>query len=143
MAEVIKKRSTTDRLKQRTNTIDTIRDEMEVRKAELLFYEILNDWLLMTMPTITDKIRHDRYRSYTNMIHDYLPLLHEHIRLRTSEYAEHQRKHQFDLSRSSTIPVTQPKRTTATLPSGAKGVRMTNEQRKMVERTFTLKNKNK
>jgi len=40
LSEVVKKRTSTDSLKQRTNTIDTIRDEMQVRKAELQFYEI-------------------------------------------------------------------------------------------------------
>lgn len=106
MNEVVKKRTSTDSLKQRTNTIDSIRDEMEVRKAERLFYDILNKWLLLTMRNMTDKIRHDRYRSYTNMIHDYLPLLDEHIRLRTSEYAEHKRKHHMNMI--LTPPVVKP-----------------------------------
>lgn len=108
LSEIVKKETTSDRLKQRTNTIDTIRNEMEVRQAELQFYEIYNEWLLLSMTNMTDKTKHDRYRTYSNQIHHYLPLLHEHIRLRTSEYADQKRKQRkgivLDTPRPSVIP---------------------------------------
>jgi len=129
LSEVVKKRTSTDSLKQRTNTIDTIRDEMQVRKAELQFYEILNEWLLMSMKNMTDRPKHDRYRSYANMIHDYLPLLHEHIRLRTSEYAEQKRKRRVPVG----LPSTVQRPSTA---ASSKGI--SNFRRKMIERQFVL-----
>ena len=141
MADIVKKRTATDSLKQRTNTIDTIRDEMEVRKAELLFYQILNDWLLLSMTNMTDKIKHDRYRSYTNMIHDYLPLLHEHIRLRTSEYAEQQRKRRstlIDLSRPITASTASRPATASTATASPSKTGISNFRRRMIERQFVL-----
>lgn len=135
--EVVKKRTATESLKQRTNTIDTIRDEMEVRKAELLFYQILNEWLLLSMKNMTDRLKHDRYRSYANLIHGYIPLLQEHIRLRTSEYAEQKRKRRtalIDFSR----PVSRPVTASVTKRSG-----ISNYTRKMIERQFQLSNEQK